>query len=140
MMKKVIALLMLIGLGSSLSSCDLDDGQNFQFTTLRVVEAELPAFFELNQTYDIVVTYQRPNGCTFFEGFDVTKTGDTDRDVVVIGTEIVDENTACTLAIEEVTAILKFNVIFSEEYHFRFYAGNDNDDNPTYIEYTVPVQ
>ncbi|MGW9684666.1 hypothetical protein [Flagellimonas sp. 2504JD1-5] len=139
MMKKVIALFVLIGIASSLSSCDLDDGQNFQFTTLRVVEAKMPEFFELNRTYDIEVTYERHNGCVFFEGFDVTKTGDTDRDVVVIGTEIIDENTACTLAIQESTAVLRFNVIFTGEYHFRFYAGNDNEDNATYIEYTVPV-
>ncbi|WP_223826661.1 hypothetical protein [Flagellimonas sp. S3867] len=139
MMKKVIALFVLFGMALSISSCDLDDGQNFNFTTLRVVEAQMPAFFELNETYDIEVTYQRPNGCTFFEGFDVTKTGDTDRDVVVIGTEILDGNTACTQAIEEVTAILKFNVIFNAEYHFRFYAGNDGEGNATYIEYTVPV-
>lgn len=138
-MKKLIALFAVIAMGSTLSSCDLDDGQNFQFTTLRVVEAQMPEFFELNEIYDIEVTYQRPNGCTFFEGFDVVKTGDTDRDVVVVGTEIVDGDIACTQAVEEVTAILQFNVIFTGEYHFRFYSGNDNEDNATYIEYTVPV-
>ncbi len=138
-MKKVIALFVLLVITSSLGSCDLDDGQNFQFTTLKVIEAQMPEFFELNETYDIEVTYQRPNGCIFFEGFDITKTGETDRDVVAIGTELVDGNTACTQAIEEVTAILKFNVIFTGEYHFRFYAGSDSSDNPVYIEYTVPV-
>ncbi len=138
-MKKVIVPFVLLMVVLSLSSCDLDDGQNFQFTTLKVVEADLPESFELNETYDIEVTYQRPNGCTFFEGFDVTKTAETDRDVVVIGTEIVDGDTACTQAIEEVNAVLRFNVIFSGEYHFRFYAGNNGENDPLYIEYTVPV-
>ncbi|MEX0315877.1 MAG: hypothetical protein AB3N18_16985 [Allomuricauda sp.] len=138
-MKKVIVPFMLLMMGLLLNSCNLDDGQNFQFTTLKVVDVEVPEFFTINEIYDIEVTYQRPNGCTFFEGFDVTNTSETGRDIAVIGTEITDDETACTQAIEEVTAILRFNVIFDGEYHFRFYAGNNGEGDPLYLEYTVPV-
>ncbi len=139
-MKKVIVLFALFGVCALFSSCDLDDdGQNFQFKTLKVVDAKVPEFFELNQTYDIEVTYIRPNGCTFFEGFDVTRTAETNRDIVAIGSELTGD-TACTQALEEVVAILKFNVLFTGEYNFRFYAGTDSNDEATYLEYTIPVQ
>ena len=141
MMRKGFAFGILTIVGLLFSSCDLDDDNpNFHFTTLNVVEASFPEVFEVNNTYDIEVTYLRPDGCTFFEGFDVSRTGDTDRDVVVIGTVLTDEDVACTLAIEEVVAVFRFNVIFTGEYHFRFYSGQDDNDNPTYIEYTVPVE
>ena len=69
----------------------------------------------------------------------MVQTSVTGRDVVVIGSVLTDENRACTQAIEEVVATLKFNVIYTEEYTFRFYAGDDADGNATYLEYTVPI-
>lgn len=141
MMKKAIVPILIFVACSLFSSCDLNnDTPNFYFTTLDVVEATFPESFELDQTYDIEVTYLRPNGCTFFEGFDVSKTGDTDRDVVVIGSVLTDEDAVCTQAVEEITATLPFRVIFTGEYHFRFFAGHDENENAVYLEYTVPVQ
>ncbi len=140
-MKKGLVPIFLVVLSSLFNACDLDDDSpNFHFTTLNVVAASFPEVFQVNRTYDIEVTYLRPDGCTFFEGFEVTKTGDTDREVVAIGTVLTDENTACTQAIEEVTAIFKFNVIFTGEYHFRFYGGQDENNDSIYLEYTVPVE
>ena len=139
-MKKAIVLFALFGVCSLFYSCDLDDDeQNFHFTTLSIVDANVPDSFVVNTTYDIEVTYLRPDGCTFFEGFDVTKTGETDRDVLVIGS-VITGDVACTQAIEEVAATFQFTVIFTEDYHFRFYAGQDNEGNPRYLEYTVPVE
>ncbi len=79
-MKKGIVLLFFSLMCTLFYSCDLDDddAQNFHFTTLTVLEADVPESFELNETYDIEVTYLRPNSCTFFEGFDVTNTAETD--------------------------------------------------------------
>jgi len=139
-MKKVLMPLLLFVACSWFSSCDLDDDSpNFYFTTLNVVEADVPESFVFGETYDIDVTYVRPNACTFFEGFDVTRTAETDRDIVVIGSVLTDENRACTEALEEVVATLKFNVIYTEEYHFRFYTGDDENGNATFVEYTIPV-
>lgn len=139
-MKKVIALFVILGALMTFNSCDLDDDQpNFHFTTLSVVEAQVPDSFVLNEVYDIEVTYIRPDECTFFEGFDVAKTGETDRDVVVIGSVLTDQQ-FCAQVIEEVTATFQFNVIFTGEYRFRFYAGQDENDSAVYLEYTVPVE
>lgn len=139
-MKKVLVPLFLFVACSWFSSCDLDDDSpNFYFAALNAVEADVPESFEFGETYDIEVTYERPNGCTFFEGFDVTKTDQTDRDVVVIGSVLTDEERACTQEVTEVVALLKFHVIYTGEYHFRFYAGEDENNDPIYLEYTVPV-
>lgn len=139
-MKKVLMPIFLFVACSWFSSCELDDDSpNFYFTTLNVVEADVPESFEFGEIYDINVTFLRPNGCTFFEGFDVTKTAETDRDIVVIGSVLTDEDIACTEALEEVAATLRFNVIYTGEYHFRFYAGEDENGNAIFMEYTIPV-
>ncbi len=139
-MKKVLMPLILLVACSWLGSCDLDDDTpNFYFTALRTVDVDIPEAFVFGETYDIDVTYQRPNGCTYFEGFDVTKTAQTDRDVVVVGSVLTDEERACTQAVTEVVATMQFRVIYTGEYHFRFYAGKDAEDNDIYLEYTVPV-
>ncbi len=137
-MKKAIMLIMLLGTALLFNACELDDGQNFRFTTLAIVDAKLPESFELNETYSIEVTYVRPDACTFFEGFDIARTAQTDRDVVVIGSVLTDE-TACAQVIEEVTASFDFVVLFSGEYHFRFFSGRDENDNSQFLEFTVPV-
>lgn len=138
-MKKAILLLLLFGGCMLFNSCGLDDdGQNFHFTTLSITEANVPDSFDLNETYTIEVTYLRPNNCTFFEGFDFSKPGETDRDIVAIGSVLTDDS-ACTQVVEEVIATFEFNVIFTDDYHFRFYSGTDANDNPTYVEYTIPV-
>ncbi len=122
------------------TSCEVDDDSpNFYFTALNTIEADMPELFEFGKTYDIEVTFIRPNGCTFFEGFDVVQTDQTGRDIVVIGSVLTDENRACTQALEEVVATLRFNVIYTNEYTFRFFAGDDENGDPTYLEYTVPV-
>ncbi len=64
-MKKVLMPILLLVACSWFSSCNLDDDSpNFYFTTLNVVEADVPESFEFGETYDIDVTYLRPNGCT----------------------------------------------------------------------------
>ena len=139
MMKKVVLGCLFCVLLFSFSSCDLnDDTQNFHFTTLSVVEASLPESFQLNETYTIDVTYLRPDSCTFFEGFDVAIPSETRRNVTVIGSVFTDDN-ACTQLAEEVVASFEFNVIFTGTYTFRFYTGQDDSGNATFIEYTVPV-
>lgn len=139
-MKKVLMPVFLFVALALFSSCELDDDSpNFYFTALTVVEADVPESFVYGNTYDINVTYIRPNGCTFFEGFDVTKTAETEREIVVVGSVLTDEDRACTQALEEVVATMKFSVIYTGEYTFKFYTGEDANGNPTYIEYAIPV-
>ncbi|NAS10919.1 hypothetical protein GTQ38_02825 [Flavobacteriaceae bacterium R33] len=131
-------LILLLVLAAPLVSCSLDDdGVNFNFVALQIVSAELPESFVQNQTYEISVTYVRPNGCTFFEGFDISESDTTVRNVVAVGSELQD--TACTQEAEEVEATFNFIVLHSEDYIFRFWTGEDADGEPEFIEIEVPV-
>ncbi|MEM7380640.1 MAG: hypothetical protein AAF361_05510 [Bacteroidota bacterium] len=136
MRKKMLILLLVLAV--PLVSCNLDDdGVNFNFVALQIVSAELPESFTQNQTYEITVTYVRPNGCTFFEGFDISEAGTTVRNVVAVGSELQDQ--ACTQATEEVTATFNFIVLHSDDYLFRFWIGEDAEGEPEFLEIEVPV-
>ncbi|GGD49449.1 hypothetical protein [Muriicola marianensis] len=136
-LKKPLSLLLcVVFLG--LSSCKLEDDRvNFRFVPLQILSVDLPESFELNETYEIRVTYLRPSACVFFEGFDITKEGVTTRNVVAIGTDFYDE--VCTLATEELEASFNFICLYDEPYLFRFWTGEDENGNQQYIEVEVPV-
>lgn len=122
-----------------LVSCNLeDDTVNFHFVNLQVVEAELPESFELLKTYEVKVTYLNPNNCTFFEGFNVAKTGPTERMVVAVGSQL--DEAACAQVADEVVEYFAFTCYYTDTYVFRFWSGLDAEGNPQYLEYQVPVE
>lgn len=134
------ALLILLGLITISSvSCSLDDnGTNFHFVPLKVVAADLPESFRLNETYEVNVTYEIPNNCTFFEGFDVTKSNDSIRNVVAIGTELEQQD--CQVEIVERQSTFSFICLYSQTYVFRFWTGEDDQGEAQYFEIEVPVE
>lgn len=138
-MKKFFFIFLFIGATLSVISCDKDDAPNFHFVPLRIVSAELPEFFTLNQTYSIRVTYNRPDACTSFGGFDVSQKDISTRNVVVIGTKRYDQE-ACTQVIIEESNIFNFKVVHNETYVFRFWQGEDAEGNHEYFEVLVPVR
>ncbi|MBT8185011.1 MAG: hypothetical protein KJN76_09225 [Eudoraea sp.] len=123
------------------NSCSLDDGEEkFHFVPLQITAAELPESFMLNQTYQIKVTYATPNGCTSFEGFDITESGteyNEVRNVVAIGAE--RENEQCTQVVEEVETTFSFLCLYSKTYVFRFWTGQDESGASEFFEVEVPV-
>lgn len=136
MRKKFIFLVIFVTL--ILSGCSNDDGSNFHFTALQITDAEVPESFELNQTYQINVTYALPNGCTAYEGFDVSEEDTTIRNVVAIGSVRTDIE-ACTQAIVEGQAFFNFTVIYNEPYTFKFFQGENSDGEAEFLEIIVPV-
>ncbi len=130
---------MLLWAALTISGCEVDSGENFRFVTLRVLDAEVPESLEFVQdkTYNIKVTYERINGCVFFEGFNVEETESTTQEVYVVGTEI--EDLACTQAIESGTANFEFKVQHEGTYTLRFYSGQDQNNQPVFLEYQVDM-
>ena len=127
-------------------SCSIDDGStpiNYYYTNISSVE--MPQSFELGETYEIPVTFDVPGECYTFSGFEVVRGESMGR----------DENTSRTVRVVlagfnesecegdptiEVTRDLRFQVIFDQEYTFRFFTGSDDEGNPEFIEYVVPVE
>jgi len=120
------------------NSCSKDYEPNFHFVPLQIVSADLPEFFSLNQTYQIRVTYNKPDACTSFSGFDVTPKDVTTRNVVVIGTKRTDQET-CDETPTESVATFGFVVQHFQTYIFRFWQGEDANGEQQYFEVEVPV-
>lgn len=129
----ILAALVLNGCSS-----DNDDDTNFQFITLKITEAQLPESFVLNETYEIQVSYEVPNGCTDFYQFNVVDLDTTVRNIGVIGAERIDLDT-CPEAVTEQHSSFNFIVLYNQPYTFRFYQGQDSNDEPVFLEITVPV-
>ena len=136
-MKRIVILSVLCACLLAMNSCSNDDAPNFHFAALKALSAAVPESFDLNERYQISVTYERPDNCTFFEGFDVTSPDTTVREVVVIGSVFTDR--ACTAQIEEVEVTFDFIVIHDQTYTFRFYEGKDENGDHQFFEIEVPV-
>ncbi len=137
-MKRYFVIFLAVTLLLSANSCNKNDGPNFHFVPLRIVSAELPESFQLNQTYQVIISYEIPDGCTTFRGFDVTETDTTTRNVVVFGTVRTDQE-VCTQAITEGRNSFNFICKYSEPYVFRFWQGSGTDGEQEYFEVEVPV-
>ncbi|WP_047417732.1 hypothetical protein [Cellulophaga sp. Hel_I_12] len=122
----------------SFSGCSLEDQENFHFIALPITSVELPESFNLNETYEIKVTYQRTSSCAYFEGFDVVKEDTTIRNVAVIGSMLSDSDD-CEEILQEVETSFNFIVLYSDTYLFKFYTGKDENDEAQYLEIEVPV-
>ncbi len=136
-MKKFFVRLLLASTFVFVTSCSLDDGVNFHYEALPIISAELPESFELYKTYDINVTFLRPDDCTLFEGFNVIRADTTTRKVAVIGA-ILDRET-CVDVNQEVEESFRFEVRYSQPYLFQFRTGEDENGEAQYLEIEVPV-
>lgn len=138
-MKKLLNIVVTTLLVFGLLSCDNDDnnGLNVKFGALQIVDTQLPESFEFGSTYEIQVTFLRPDDCTYFQGFDVYPTDTTVREVVAVGARYADQ--PCAQEAVEVTDSFLFKVIHEDTYTFRFYTGEDAEGNAEFIETEVPV-
>lgn len=132
---------MLVVASFSFTACSLDDDDNtnFKYVNLEVLSADVPETFEFGEKYTINVTYANPNTCTYFEGFDIHKHQLTEREVYPIGTELVGSNSDCQESTEEVEVSFDFEVIYKEDYLFKFWTGKNADGEDEYLEIVVPV-
>ncbi|MBT8307401.1 MAG: hypothetical protein KJN85_10735 [Maribacter sp.] len=138
-MNRTFLVLIAILVSLSFTSCDLgDDGPNFHFVPLVIESVEMPESFDLNETYEINVTYTIPDGCTFYEGFDVVKEATSIRKVVAVGAKRTDQE-ACTEVVRQEMASFDFVVLYDQEYLFRFYQGEDANGEQQFLEVEVPV-
>ena len=124
-------------LGLSFYGCEIESGETFHFTPLAITAADLPEEFVINQVYDIPVTLVIPDGCTSFEGFTSSIGINNTRTVEAIG--IVQTVDVCTQAIRTVEHSFQLPIEFIDTYNFRFYSGQLESGEATYLEYSIPV-
>ena len=134
---KRYALLVFI-LVSTLTSCSIDDDNNYVGTEVMPIESiEIPEYFVHGERYEIMITYNRPSTCYQFYNFLYDINGN-ERTVAVINS--VYSNSSCVEELELVTVSLNFMVTGTETYLFKFYQGHDVEGEDQYYLAEVPVQ
>ena len=126
-----LALILVVG-------CDIEPEENFRFVLLEVISAEVPDAFVLNAEHNIEITFRRPDNCTFFHDFDISVESSSERNIVAIGSSLTQSD--CSESSDEGNATLSFTAIENTIYTFRFYSGNDQDGDPIFLEYIIPVE
>lgn len=133
---KVISLLVLIAL--LFTNCSIDDGEApiVNYEILPIVEVELPSSFIFGERYQIPVIFDYTNSCQRFAGFDVNST--LNERVITVVAAVTFDN--CIDEEERTQQNLNFLVASNGSYVFKFFTGLDTDNEPTYLEYTIPVE
>lgn len=134
-MKKLICFLLIV-LASS--ACSLDDSGAAQEYFLPVDHVMAPETVNLGETATFTVTYSRPNDCYIFNGFNYQADGNTRT--VLVRAIMFDESDCPAYEQESFYDVpLNFTPDHSGTYIFKFWAGNDENEEPIYIEHEVVV-
>lgn len=131
-------LIAFIAIGLTLTSCsDDDDSHSYHYEYVNVTSADVPDEFIYGQTYRINMTVELPNSCYYFYNqYDYFYEG-TSRLIYPIAH--VDDDVACTLNIREVNFTIPVQALQEETYIFKFYQGQDDDGQDTFLTIEVPV-
>lgn len=131
-------LIAFIAFGLTLTSCsDDDDSHSYHYEYVNVTSADVPDEFIYGQTYRINMTVELPNSCYYFYNqYDYFYEG-TSRLIYPIAH--VDDDVACTLNIREVNFTIPVQALQEETYIFKFYQGQDDDGQDTFLTIEVPV-
>ncbi len=135
-MKKVFLILGLLGL---VTSCSLDDDRaELNYEVQPVVDFELPDTLVWGQRYNFKVRYISPTSCNYFFDFDYAQR-DSTRFVYII--DAVYEEEMCTDTPTDTTTVyLPFETRYNYDYIFKFYTGEDENGEDTFITDTIPVK
>ena len=137
-MKKYALVLVLFI--SVLTSCSIenDDSTTFSLEVLPIESVEVPEQFIYGETYEIGVTYNKPNSCYQFNDF-IYEIDGHERTIAVVNTVYSSQNGPCEPGPEEVTVHFDFMVTGTETYVFKFYQGEDAGGTDQYYLVEVPV-
>lgn len=136
-MKKIFSLLAIILLFSGCSN-NTDNNESVYYDLLPVYDFELPASFDLGETYLLKIRYARPSSCHGFNQFYYKKELNV-RTIAIESTVFVGSN--CTTYTDTVLAeqFLEFKVTNNGSYIFKFWKGKDAQGVDQYEEVEVPV-
>jgi hypothetical protein len=143
-------LILLFASALILVSCNTDDGPSIAYDFALITEADLPEFFEKDETYDIDVDYTLNSACHTFVGFDGNQGENKENDSIFeYNVSVVSSyDPALTECPKESDSLSKTSQLFKDfevksenytTYRFNFLSGFDSDDKPEYITIDVPV-
>jgi hypothetical protein len=117
-------------------SCSDDDSSDYHYELLVVEDALVPEEFVFGEIYDLTVKYIAPDNC--YVNSDILYEYDQDaRNVAVISLVVEDYN--CDVLDLEQDLTFKVHALQTSPYIFRFWQGDDESGEPTYLIVEVPV-
>ncbi|MGC6430350.1 MAG: hypothetical protein ACON5F_04850 [Jejuia sp.] len=121
-----------------LFSCSFsDDDVSFTNEILPIEEVDIPDEFTLGEVYPITVTYERPTNCHSFRDFYYLSENNV-RTVAIISA-LFENNNCVDLIDESLTATFNFKVTSNGSYIFKFWQGQDENEEDIFLEIEVPV-
>ena len=117
-------------------SIDSDYSPTFYLEVLPIESVNMLQEIVLGETYEIEITYNRPNGCYFFNDF-FYQTNENERTIAIINTVYTD--LSCAQEEEFVDVNFTFQVTSSDTYIFKFFQGEDETGDDQYYILEVPV-
>jgi len=123
----------------TLNSCSVDDGNSnaiINYEALAIESVDLPQSFTFGATHDILVGFDYSNSCQNFAGFEV----DSNLNERVITVVASVSNGNCTDEVVRREQNLRFLAASNGTYVFKFFTGFGLNNEPTYLEYTIPVE
>lgn len=136
-MRKILVFIGLFAM-FTISSCNTEDDLALRFELLKITGVTFPADLQALETYQVRVTYLRPTGCHYFEGFDYDHTGPQITTVSLIAS-VLDEKPCQELNVEAETSF-EFTPESAGTYVFRFWQGKNTDGQDIYYIVDVTVE
>ncbi|WP_066223128.1 membrane lipoprotein lipid attachment site-containing protein [Formosa haliotis] len=147
-MKKLLLLFVAV---LTLASCDLDDDNNkFSYEFLPVEEAVVPEDMVVGEVYEITMEYMKPNACYTFDTLYYDRSKETEnvddedittevRTVAVITRKAYTTDSECGEIDDMSNVSFDFAPRTSGPYLFKFWNGEDEDGEDTFLEYPVVI-
>lgn len=137
-MKRIIACLILV---ISICSCNInDDGPDYHFEIMPVESVDMPDNMVVDNTYEITMTYNRPNSCYVYSDVYYSYDDNTTRTVAVICSVYEGNNYSCNpLEYPEYEVTFNFKPLQEGTYTFKFWQGEDENGEDQYMVVDVPV-
>ncbi|GGZ43386.1 hypothetical protein [Mesonia mobilis] len=133
---KNLFLLLLISL--TIYSCALDDdvSPSYTFELTPIDSINVPDTLDFEESYIFNVYYTRTSSCQSFEGYDYTI--DTNARTIGVVDRIYFND--CEPVNEVITQELPFDVVRDDYYIFKFWTGQNQQGEDTFITKEVPVR
>jgi len=138
-MKKLVLILAIVLSLFTISSCEVeDDLPRYHFEFMPVDNVIVPESFVKGQTYSIRAFYRKPTICHFEQGFYYES--DANTRTFALQARVLDQE-GCVPDTETALREVKFNflVVNDGPYLFKFFTGENEEGENTFIEYEIPV-
>lgn len=131
-----------------LSSCSIDDGENFSYTydLVAIDSVKMPDTLQYQKNYAFTFYYKKPSPCHNFFGIDFTRDPNQENTYyLAISNGVTLENGNCNQPKENndeeiIAKTYNFSTERNDYYIFKFWQGHNQNGKDLYISKRIPVK